>query len=91
MSLKTPAIHRRLLVLAPALLPIQASAQVRRTPSQAEGPYYPRAIPADAAWKAAHVDEDWNIARWGEDAEAQARRAARRAEFDAAAKVLAAL
>lgn len=49
------------------------------------------AIPADAAWKAAHVDEDWNIARWGEDAEAQARRAARRAEFDAAAKVLAAL
>jgi protocatechuate 3,4-dioxygenase beta subunit len=48
MSLNIPAIHRRLLVLAPALLPIPASAQVRRTPSQTEGPYYPRAIPADA-------------------------------------------
>jgi chaperone required for assembly of F1-ATPase len=45
----------------------------------------------DAAWAAAHVDEDWNIARWGEDAEAAARRAARRAEFEAAAKLLALL
>jgi chaperone required for assembly of F1-ATPase len=34
------------------------------------------------------VDEDWNIAQWGEDAEAARRRAARRAEFDAAARVL---
>lgn len=48
-------------------------------------------LSADAAWAAAHVDEDWNIARWGEDAEAAARRAARRAEFGAAAQVLAAL
>jgi chaperone required for assembly of F1-ATPase len=46
-------------------------------------------LSADAAWAAAHVDEDWNVARWGEDAEAGMRRAARRAEFDAAAKVLA--
>lgn len=45
-------------------------------------------IDADAAWNAAHVDEDWNIARWGEDAEAMARRAKRRAEFDAAALAL---
>jgi chaperone required for assembly of F1-ATPase len=46
-------------------------------------------LSADTAWAAAHVDEDWNIARWGEDAEAGMRRALRRAEFEAAAKVLA--
>ncbi len=49
------------------------------------------AISPDAAWAAGHVDEDWNVAKWGEDAEAKARRAARKAEFDAAAKVLASL
>lgn len=49
------------------------------------------ALDADAAWAAAHVDEDWNTARWGEDAELKARRAARRAEFDAAVLVLKAL
>jgi len=48
-----------------------------------------RAIPPEAVWNAAHVDEDWNIGKWGEDAEATQRRASRRAEFDAAAKVLA--
>lgn len=46
------------------------------------------AISPDAAWAAAHVDEDWNTARWGEDAEATQRRAARKAEFDASAKML---
>jgi chaperone required for assembly of F1-ATPase len=46
-------------------------------------------LSADAAWNAAQVDEDWNVGRWGDDAEAAARRAARRAEFDAAARVLA--
>jgi chaperone required for assembly of F1-ATPase len=46
------------------------------------------AINADAAWAAAHVDEDWNMAKWGEDAEVLARRSARRAEFDAAVLVL---
>ncbi len=45
-------------------------------------------LDADATWAAAHVDEDWNIQRWGEDAEAMARRAARRLEFDAAARML---
>ena len=45
-------------------------------------------IDSDTAWAAAHVDEDWNIGKWGEDAEAMARRAKRRAEFDAAALVL---
>jgi chaperone required for assembly of F1-ATPase len=46
------------------------------------------AIDADAAWAAANVDEDWNMATWGEDAEVLSRRAARRAEFDAAVQVL---
>ena len=36
-----------------------------------------------AVWDAAHVDEDWQVSQWGEDAEASARRAARRREFDA--------
>ena len=45
-------------------------------------------LSADAAWAAAHVDEDHQIAVWGEDVEALARRERRRAEFDAAALVL---
>lgn len=48
-------------------------------------------LAADAAWAAAHVDEDHNMRLWGEDAEAMARRARRRAEFDAALGVIAAL
>ncbi len=48
-------------------------------------------LSSDEAWAAAHVDEDWNVKRWGEDAEAKARRAARRLEFDAAARMLALL
>lgn len=46
-------------------------------------------LAADEAWVAAHVDEDWNIRQWGEDTEVAARRIARRAEFDAAATMLA--
>lgn len=46
------------------------------------------AIDVDAAWSAAHVDEDWNIAQWGEDDEAAARRAQRFADFRAAALAL---
>jgi chaperone required for assembly of F1-ATPase len=45
----------------------------------------------DEVWTAAHVDEDFQIEAWGKDAEAAERRAARRAEFDAAALVLASL
>lgn len=48
-------------------------------------------LTADAAWDAAHVDEDWNMEQWGRDEIALARRAARRAEMDAAATVLASL
>lgn len=39
-------------------------------------------------WTAAHVDEDWNIEQWGEDAEVAARRAARLVDYRAAAFVL---
>jgi chaperone required for assembly of F1-ATPase len=45
-------------------------------------------LSADAAWKAAHVDEDYQISVWGEDAEAIARRRNRRTEFDAAVRFL---
>lgn len=47
-----------------------------------------QAITADDAWAAAHVDEDWNQELWGHDELALARRALRRAEFDAAVCVL---
>jgi chaperone required for assembly of F1-ATPase len=46
--------------------------------------------PSDA-WAAAHVDEDWNMHQWGRDEQALERRAAREAEMQAAAKVLALL
>jgi chaperone required for assembly of F1-ATPase len=46
------------------------------------------ALSADAAWTAAHVDEDWQIEQWGSDTEAEARRAARRREFDCAVRLL---
>jgi chaperone required for assembly of F1-ATPase len=46
---------------------------------------------AQEAWRAAHVDEDFQISKWGADDEAAARRAAREREFTAAAETLAAL
>ena len=46
------------------------------------------ALALDAAWAAAHVDEDWNMEQWGRDALASERRAARFAEARAAAAVL---
>lgn len=45
----------------------------------------------DAAWAAAHVDEDYQIELWGPDAEAEARRAYRKTEFDAASRLFALL
>ena len=41
-----------------------------------------------SVWAAAHVDEDWNIELWGQDAEAAARRAFRFSDMDAAGLVL---
>jgi chaperone required for assembly of F1-ATPase len=46
------------------------------------------AIGLDAAWAAAALDEIWQAGQWGEDAEAAAALAARRADFEAAARFL---
>ena len=46
-------------------------------------------LAAEPAWEAAHVDEDWNMERWGRDALALQRRGFRFAEMRAAATVLA--
>ena len=45
----------------------------------------------EAAWTAAHVDEDWNIELWGADAEAMERRAFRERDMMAAVRLLKAL
>jgi chaperone required for assembly of F1-ATPase len=45
----------------------------------------------DGVWAAAHVDEDWNIEKWGVDEEVAARRAARLVDFRAAARIVRAL
>lgn len=47
-----------------------------------------RALEAEAAWRAARVDEDFQIEKWGEDAEASAAAEAQRAELFAAARFL---
>jgi chaperone required for assembly of F1-ATPase len=48
-------------------------------------------LTAEEAWQVAHVDEDWNMEFWGRDELALERRAARFAEMQAAATVLAEL
>ena len=45
-------------------------------------------LDAEAAWAAAHVDEDWQMSQWGRDELALARRAFREAEMRAAVTVL---
>jgi chaperone required for assembly of F1-ATPase len=52
---------------------------------------YEGTIDAGAAFDAAHLDELWQAERWGEDWMATEARAARRADFDAAARFLALL
>ncbi len=47
-----------------------------------------RAIGAEAAFDATHLDELWQAQHWGEDALALKTRAARRADFLAAARLL---
>jgi chaperone required for assembly of F1-ATPase len=49
------------------------------------------ALSVDAAWAAAHVDEDWNMEFWGRDELALEHRAARFSEMHAAAAVLTAV
>jgi chaperone required for assembly of F1-ATPase len=48
-------------------------------------------LSAEEAWRIAHVGEDFQIAKWGEDEEAALRRAARWRDFAAASRALAAL
>ncbi|GGA80941.1 ATPase [Brucella endophytica] len=47
-------------------------------------------IGAKEGWDIAHLDEDWTVEHWGEDAEAQARRVRREEEMMAAAAMFAA-
>lgn len=48
-------------------------------------------LDAEAAWAAAHVDEDWQIEHWGQDAEAIERRNNRKRDMMAAVALLEAL
>ncbi|MCL6229667.1 ATP12 family chaperone protein [Bartonella bilalgolemii] len=48
-----------------------------------------RKICTDDAWAIAHLDEDWTMEQWGKDEETIARRAYKRAEFNAAATIIA--
>jgi chaperone required for assembly of F1-ATPase len=48
-------------------------------------------LEAETAWPLSRIDEDWNIAEWGEDAEAAEVAARRRADFLNAARLLALL
>lgn len=43
----------------------------------------------EAAWDAAHIDEDFQVEQWGRDDEATARRAEKWKEMEAAARLLA--
>jgi len=46
------------------------------------------ALSHEAAWSAAHVDEDWQMEQWGRDTLAMERRAHHHAEMEAAGKIL---
>lgn len=47
------------------------------------------AMTGEAAWAAAHADEDWQIEQWGSDEEAELRRTVRKQDFDATMRFLA--
>ena len=47
-----------------------------------------RAMEADAVWRAANLDEDWQAEQWGEDALAIKARETRQRDFEAAARFL---
>jgi chaperone required for assembly of F1-ATPase len=49
------------------------------------------ALDSDQVWAAAHVDDDWNVEKWGVDEEVAARRAARFIDFRAAVTILEAM
>lgn len=72
-AFRLAALHVMTTLTGSALLPL-AVARAQLSP--------------EAAWNAAHVDEDWQISQWGEDEEAKLRRQSRKRDFDAAAKLL---
>jgi chaperone required for assembly of F1-ATPase len=87
----TPAIARLGAVLAP--LPPLRLAAVHTITTLTGSALLALAVlkgrlPPEAAWEAAHVDEDWNVEQWGADEEAMRRREARWAEMLAAARLL---
>ena len=45
-------------------------------------------LDGEGLWKAAMVDEDWNVEMWGEDEEATRRRTFRKADMDAACAII---
>ena len=47
-----------------------------------------RAMPADAVWAAANLDEDWQAEQWGDDDLAVKTREAHRRDFEAAVRFL---
>ena len=47
-----------------------------------------KAFPAEAAWEAVSLDEQWQLEKWGSDAEAEAALDAKRSDFLAAAAFL---
>ncbi len=49
------------------------------------------ALDSDEVWAAAHVDDDWNVEKWGVDEEVAARRLAKFIDFRAAVTILDAL
>jgi chaperone required for assembly of F1-ATPase len=49
------------------------------------------ALDLDQVWAAAHVDEDWNVEKWGIDEEVANRRGARYVDFHAATRILEAM
>jgi chaperone required for assembly of F1-ATPase len=50
-----------------------------------------KALNAEAAWSAAHVDENWNVEHWGNDPEAVNRQANRKRDMMAAVALIEAL
>ena len=48
-------------------------------------------IEPDQAWAAAHVDEDWNVEKWGVDEEVANKRLSRYVDFEAANRILEAM
>ncbi len=81
------ALEQRLERLDPyALVAVAAMADLTRSALLALA-VLAGAITPEHAWAAANVEEDWNIAQWGEDMEAAARRRQNARDFFAAARL----